>query len=128
MTDVEGGLRDWLRTEPAVAAIVAQRVFVSVPPKTTLPYVTIGLVDEHDDTSTAPLDVCLVQIDAWAGNKRQARDLYNAIKQSLRDATCGLTLASGTTLKGAVIVGTVYLPDPEDQTPRYSGTAQVIVT
>lgn len=125
--DVEGGLRAWFRTltfDPDVGS----RVFVDVAGAPTLPYITVGLIDAQDDTSDAPLDRALVQIDAWAATKRDAQSLYMGIRTSLRNAPSGLTLTPGTRFLGCQIQpGTAYLPDADDGTPRYVITAEIIV-
>lgn len=126
MTDVEGAIRAGLRA--ANLAGVGQRVFVDAPAGAALPYVTVGLVDAQDDTSTAPLDVALIQLDAWGRTKREAHTLYMALRTWLRDVAPGSTFAAGTTVKGTrVVPGTTYLPDAADGTPRYLITAEVIV-
>jgi hypothetical protein len=125
MTDVEGGLRTWLRT---LGTPAGTRVFVSAPPGAEKPYVVVGLIDAEDDhLNDAPLDVTLIQLDCFGTNKASAHNLYTSLRESLRAAPCGLTLSPGTTLKGvSVVSGTRYFPD-ENGTPRYIITAQVIV-
>lgn len=126
MTDVEGGVRDALRA--ANLAGVGTRVFVDAPAGARLPYVTVGLVDAQDDTSDAPLDVTLVQLDAWAASKREAHTLYMTLRTWLRDTAPGSTLTAGTRCCGTrVVPGTTYLPDAADGTPRYVITAEIIV-
>lgn len=125
MTDIEGGLRETLRA--ATIPGVGSRVFVDVSGAPALPYVTIGLVDSVDDTSDAPLDLELIQLDAWGSTKREAHTVYRWLRTWLRTTLPGSTLTSGTTFKGArVVPGTSYLPD-EDGTPRYVITAEIIV-
>lgn len=125
MTDVEGGLRAALRAEGLPG--VGSRVFVDVEGSPQLPYVTIGLVDSVDDESDAPLDLELVQLDAWGATKLQAHEVYRSLRTWLRTLPPGSTLAPGTTFKGArVVPGTSYLPD-DDGTARYVITAEIIV-
>ena len=125
MTDVEGGLRAALRA--AAIPGVGTRVFVDVDGSPQLPYVTIGLVDSVDDTSDAPLDLELVQLDAFGTTKREAQTIYRWLRTWLRTLPPGSTLTSGTTFHGArVVPGTSYLPD-DDGTPRYVITAEIIV-
>ena len=126
MTDVEGGVRDALRALnlPDVGA----RVFVDVNGSATKPYITVGLVDAQDDQANdGPLDVALVQIDAWGRTKREAQALFMALRTWLRDTAPGSTLTAGTRCIGArTVPGTTYLPD-DDGTPRYVITAEIIV-
>lgn len=125
MTDIEGGLRAALRA--AGLPGVGTRVFVDVEGSPALPYVTVGLVDSQDDTSDAPVDAELVQLDAWGSTKREAHEVYRSLRTWLRTTVPGSTLAPGTTFKGArVVPGTSYLPD-DDGTPRYVITAEILV-
>jgi hypothetical protein len=124
--DPEGGMRTWLR---GLGLSCGQRVFLDVAGTPAFPYVTVGLVDITEDISDAPLDVTLVQLDAWGANKPQARALYGELRASLRTLTAGVTLAAGTTMRGTPVIvpGTTYLPD-EDGTARYIITAQLLIS
>lgn len=123
--DAEGGFRAWGRAQGWACG---GRVFVDVNGAPTMPYVTVGLVDVTEDTTDAPLDLVLIQLDAWAANKAQARALYGQVRASLKALEPGTTLLAGTTVRGTPVIvpGTTYLPD-DDGTPRYIITAQVLI-
>ena len=128
--DVEGAVRDHLRADADVAALVGTRVFFGVPLDSNgqvtaqLPLVTISRVGGGDDASEAPIDQALLQIDCWAAsrNKAQAHAVTSAVRKSLteiRTAEVGSTV-----LFGAVVESVIWSPDPKDL-PRYSLTALV---
>jgi hypothetical protein len=136
--DVEGGLRDYLRDQADVAALVDRRVFFGIPDRPTFPLVTVRRVGGTDDTSDAPLDRALVQIDCWGrlfndtnpgkaahGDLAQTSALRLAVRKALRLITSQTPLNANVVAYGAVVQSDPFLPDPDNDRPRYAVTALV---
>lgn len=125
--DTEGAVRDYLRGHTDVTAQVGTRVFFSIPDQPTWPLVVVRRVAGGDDTSEAPLDQAVIQIDCWAAgrNKQQATDVVNAVRQALYELRGATALNDDVVGYGARIDSIVFLPDPADDRPRYALTAQI---
>lgn len=128
--DVEGALRTHLRADAGVVALVGQRVFFGVPKKATeatFPLVVVQRVGGGSDVSEAPLDVALVQVDCWGsiangnGLKAGATALVNAVRASLEAVGTDQTAV----LKGANVESVLWLPEVDNDRPRYAVTAVV---
>jgi hypothetical protein len=134
LPDVEGAMRTWLRTIPAVTAVVAQRVFFGVPKaavEATFPLVVVQRVGGGDDASEAPIDVALIQLDCWGslgangiGDKASATRLCNAVRSACR-SFWGPQLVPGVDAAGITVQSVIWLPDPANDRPRYSLTVEV---
>lgn len=126
--DVEGGVRDFLRT----AGVCGARGYFGVPDGTpTYPLFTVQRVGGGDDTSEAPLDQALIQIDVWgrrdaAGHtdKAEARAEANAVRTALQGIRGATALNATTIAYGAAVEADLWAPDPTDR-GRYSITALV---
>lgn len=133
--DVEGALRTWLRAQSGVSAIVGNRVFFGVPRKATessFPMVVVTRVGGAPDLSEAPVDLALVQVDCWgslngAGDplKATATDLVNAVRAALESVNGRTTLTAGVDVFGIAVESVIWSPDPDNDRPRYSVTAEV---
>ena len=114
--DVEGDVRAMLRDDPDVAALVGARVFLSTRALTeaSYPCVVVTLAGSSDDTSEAPIDLALVQLDCWGPmtSKSVTTDVVNAVRSALHR-------------HGIDVAGRVWAPDPDDRRPRYVVTAAV---
>ena len=132
--DVEGALRTYLRSVSAVTALVGQRVFFGIPKgavEATFPLVVITRVGGGQAPGDAPLDVAQVQVDCWGsldtsgnGVKSSATTLVNAVRTALE--AVGTGSASLTGIEAGVNVESVlWLPDPDNDRPRYVVTAEV---
>ena len=127
LPDVEGGIRDALRADTGMDALVDGRVFFGVPENATWPLVTVQRVGGGDDPGEAPIDLALVQIDCWGAmrNKSQAWAAAAAVRswaQSVRRATA---LNTEVTAYSVTVESVLWAPDPADR-PRYSVTALVM--
>lgn len=135
--DTEGAVRAYLRSHSDVSAIVGTRVFFGVPDSPTFPLIVVARVGGFDETSEAPLDQALVQIDSFGDlhpdtlnhpNKAQATAVNLAVRQALYDlrqpTVVDLTDTS-VRLCGALIQSDLYRPDPGDGRPRYIVTTQI---
>jgi len=128
--DVEGGVRDWLRADTAITALVAGRVFFGIPEgatDATFPLVTVARVGGGQDPSEAPLDLALIDVSVWGRlrDKAGATEVLNAVRSRLEEIRGRTTLATGVDAFGAEVVGVVWLPDADNARPRYSVTAEV---
>jgi len=135
MPDVEGGLRTYLRANTDLAALIGTRCYFGIPDAPVFPLVVVRRVGGGDDIGDAPIEQALVQIDCWGdftadgvhGNKAQAE----AVRRCVRGILFGLTahgathLDSATVCYGAVVLSDIWLPDPDDDRPRYSISAQI---
>lgn len=127
LPDVEGAVRDALRADDDVTALVDERVFFGVPSNPTWPLITVQRVGGGDDPGEAPIDLALVQIDCWGAerNKAQAWAVAAAVRawaQSVRRATA---LTEEVTAYAVTVESVLWAPDPTDR-PRYSITALVM--
>lgn len=135
--DTEGAVRAYLRSHADVSALVSTRVFFGVPDAPTFPLITVARVGGFDESSEAPLDQALVQIDSFGDlhpdtlnhpNKAQATAVNLAVRQALYDLRQPTVVEVGDTsvrLFGPVIQSDPYRPDPGDGRPRYVLTAQI---
>lgn len=127
--DVEEGMRQYLRTETGVNAVVAGRVFFGVPPKgAEFPLLTVRRSGGGDDASDAPVDQAVLQFSCWGGSKQEAWQLTAALRRALHEIRSRTTLASGVDGLGAIVDGVIFSPDPADARPRYIVTARVTAT
>lgn len=126
MPDIEGGVRDHLRSYSPVTALVGQRVHFGVPDNATWPLITVQRVGGGDDPSEAPIDLPLVQIDCWGAerNKTQARAVANAVRKWARSVRGATALNADCIAYGVRVEADLWAPDPADR-PRYSITALV---
>lgn len=128
--DVEGLVRDWLRADAGVAAIVGARVFFGVPKgatESTFPLVTVQRFGGGQADGEAPLDVALLQIDCWGTISRGngVKSVATALVNSVRAALDAVGTDSAAALAGANVESVVWLPDPDNDRPRYAVTAEV---
>lgn len=128
--DPEGALRTWLRTRPAVNALVAQRVFFGVPkPDPVWPLVVVSRIGGGNGVGDAPVDEPIIQIDCWGelyasgnGNRAQALALANAVRAELLDLDNDTVIVTG--VRAAIeAVEMTFAPDPDNDRPRYVLTA-----
>lgn len=128
LPDVEGGVRDYLRT----AGVCSGRVYFGVPTGTpTYPLCTVQRVGGGDDPSEAPIDGALIQIDVWGRvdaaqhtDKAEARTAANAVRAALYAIRGKTALNASTIAYGAAVEADLWAPDPTDRA-RYSITALV---
>jgi hypothetical protein len=126
--DVEGAVRTWLRSLPAVTALVGDRVKFALDPRSELPAVIVRLVGVVPDTSEAPLFQRILQVDVFDAARQKTRCFavaaaVEAAFGSIRQATA---MGSDVVAWGAEVQSVIYLPDPGNAAPRYSIT--VIIT
>lgn len=131
MVDIEALLSQFLRAQPEVTAIVADRVYTDLPHDRVYPLVLITRIGgAHSINRPLWLDDAMVQLDVFGGTHRQAYQLMN-----VTFAVIGARLI-GQHAEGCVtnVTSDSIAYNPEDDfiderghaRPRY--TASVIVT
>lgn len=132
--DVEGGVRAYLRADADVQAALggSQRVFFGIPRSPTWPLAVVARVGGGSDSSDVPIDVALVQVDCWGvidtngyPLKAGAWALVNAVRSALERIRERVHVSDSCDLHGAQVTSIVWLPDPDNDRPRYSLTAEV---
>lgn len=137
--DVEGGIRDYLQADSGVKAIVGTRgVFFGIPDGPSWPLVVIRRVGGSEDSSEAAIDLALLQIDCWGrlfndtdptksahGDKAQTEALRRAVRKALWQIRGITRLNSSVVAFGAFVESDPFVPDPNNDRPRYAITARV---
>jgi hypothetical protein len=128
--DVEEGVRQFLRDDTDVNAIVSRRVFFGVPKESPqFPLVTVRRVGGGDDSSEAAVDLAVLSINCWGGStKTSAWSAASAVRRSLRKIRSKTLLTPGVYAHGTTVDGVIWSPDPEDARPRYIVTVRVTAT
>lgn len=134
LPDVEGALRTWLRTQTTVTALVGQRIFFGVPKgatEATFPMIAISRIGGGDAPGDAPVDIALVQFDVWGsiddsgnGRKAEATAVVNALRSTVR-SVADTPLTADVDAFGIDVQSVIWLPDPANDRPRYTVTAEV---
>lgn len=119
-TDVEGAMRTWLRRQPLVKAQVGGRIFFGMPDDgaAAFPLVTLARIGGKPQTGLAPLEDVRLTLTVWAGSKRTAIEVVRSICTSLQ-GMASEALDAEVVGYGAVVDSVLWLPDPDDNTPRY---------
>ncbi len=126
--DTERLLSAWLRAQPEIQAIVADRVYTELPTHVVTPALRLTLIGGAPVYSWPLwLDESYVQFDAYGGPKVLARQLIDTTRALLSSP------AFQTVHTGAGVVTCVewleltYLPDDgyEPAKPRYVASASV---
>ena len=138
LPDVEGGIRDYLRAHPDVSALIGTRAFFGIPDSPTWPLVVVRRVGGSEDSSEAAIDVAVIQIDCWGrlfndtdpsksahGDKAQADRLRRAVRKALWQIRGATAANTSTVLYGAVVESDPFLPDRDNDRPRYALTVRV---
>lgn len=130
--DVEDAVRQYLRNWPALNDIIDRRVFFGVPKKDArFPMLTIMRVGGGDDTSEAPVDNALIQVQVWGrvptegGGKAECTHMALLVRQALSELRSRTSVTTDVDLCGATVANVVWVPDPADDRPRYIVTATV---
>jgi hypothetical protein len=127
--DVEGAVRDWLRDQAAVAALVDDRVFMGVPKATQFPLIVVHLVGGGPVTGDVPMSSELIQMDCWGPgrNKAVAVAVKNAVVGAIESLESGTPMNEAAVGLWARTTSNVWLPDFETDQARYVVTAEFAV-
>ena len=125
--DFERLMSNWLRTQPAVTDIVADRVVTVVPNRAVFPFLKLTQI-AGTPVYSRPLflDEAYIQIDAYGGPKVLARQLIDVTRDLL--ATEFLGSHPGVGVVTSVRFGDLsYIPDDVymPPQPRFIGMASV---
>lgn len=136
LIDVEGGTMTWLKTFPAVTALLGNTtaVYLEVPDdaETEAEYPMVVVTRVGGGTTPGdltPFDLALLQVDIYGkkdGGRLACWTATQAVADTLEAMVDRTSLKTGVVGCGAEVVSAVYLPDPGDRRPRYSLTVQVI--
>lgn len=127
--DVEGPLRDYLRTVSSLTTLVGQRIFLGIPSGgTTLPFIQLSRVGGGPDALT-PLDHAEISFSCWGADKQEAGDLSAALVSVLESMVAGTELESGLKCGGASVLLWLWSPDTSTDKPgaRYIVDARLTV-
>ncbi len=136
-TDPEAAAKTWLKTHPlltdpaiegyTLASGTAARIFFGIPTGSpAYPLVVIRRVGGGPARGQAPVDLAMLQLDCWGGSKAVAADVARRCVQAWQTAE-NVHLDPDTLLCGATVESVIWLPDPDDDRPRYVVTVQVTV-
>jgi hypothetical protein len=92
--ELQGAILARLKADPAVASLVAARIYDSVPQGATFPYVTFGPVQSLTDDADCITGLEIAQqIDVWsrAPGFPEAKRIVDAVRAALHDAPIVLT-------------------------------------
>lgn len=78
---------DFLRNASGVAALVGTRIATTLPNTPTLPFVTVRLIAGGPEDGEAPIDLYLLELNAWAATRAAADELFRALVDALRNHT-----------------------------------------
>jgi len=128
--DAEGALRNYLRADAGVAALVGNRVFFGSD-NAAYPWVAVQQVGGGvSSVEQANLTTPLLQIDVYGGprNKAAAWGATAAVIGALRklESAPWKDNATNLTLYGST-VDWAWLPDPDSEVARYTITANLTV-
>jgi len=119
-------LRDWLRVQPAVVALVGTRTYLgALPLNSTLPALVVWRAGGGHDGAT--MDSAMLQLEAWAASGAQAEALMTTAVAVLGSAPGLLDLTPTARLGGARLNAMMWAPDPDTDTARYVATLDVDV-
>lgn len=127
--DMEGALRDYLKTVPALSALVGSRVFLGIPSGgTSLPFIQLSRVGGGPDVLT-PLDNAEISFSCWGAKKEEAANVSAALVSVLESMTAGTELESGLKCGGASVLLWLWSPDTSTDKPgaRYLVDARITV-
>ena len=123
LPDSERLIRAYLAQVSEITAIVGTAISTEQPTSLPAPCLTFTrLVSPVAPLLPESMDVCRIQVDAWATDKATANTLARTARAALRACT-NYTLATVGTLGGASIVSDIaWMPDVSrtPPTPRYT--------
>lgn len=127
---VEKPLRDWMRTQPDLVALIAARTYVGVPAGAVYPLINLQRVAGSPDGSDTNVENPVIQVDCWAdrGDRPACEQLaYKTV--SVFQSMSRTPLPGGPVALGAkVTLGPLWRPDPAIDRPRYQVDVQLTLT
>ena len=118
-------MRTWLRTRTTLTALVGDRVFFGIPAGITYPMIAISRVG-GGPMRAGPLDAPRLSFAVWGNTKKDAADVVKALVAVLHEMEMD-RLDPSSVGEGAEGITVLWLPDPNDDRPRYIVDATVTV-
>lgn len=106
--DVEAAIREWARD---TVTGVNGRVFFGAA-KAALPQIVLARLGGPDDSA-------FIQFDVWGSDKAEAADAAAELATAVDALDRYVSDDATTILHGATVDGIRWLPDPDDDRPRY---------
>lgn len=125
--DVEGAMRTWAKSRPALTALVGSRVFLTYDGDPELPFLDLYLATDAAGDEESPEMTPRVAWNVWGANKRQAAELSLVLMAQLLTASNQL-LNPGTYCHDVSHLTRLWLPDDEAKLARYVVEADVTVS
>lgn len=125
--ELQGVLVTRLKADATLDALIAKRVYDSVPADASFPYVSLGATDETSDDADCITALSIsFQVDCWsrAVGVPQVRQISDAVRRSLHSAD--LTLASNA-LVSILHRQTRVFRDPDGLTSHAAMTFDALV-
>lgn len=137
--DTEGAVRTYLRAYTPLQAEWGQRVWFGTPKvvdEDDFPHAVVFRAGGGQDPGESPVDLAVVQVDVWGsldasgnGLKADCTRVTGKVQDALEllRTRTNVTLPGGSVvaLFGAVVESVIWLPDPDNDRPRYAVTSQV---
>lgn len=125
--DIEVGLRDWLRGQATVTALVASSAIVAGGTVTAADtQVVITRVGGGGDRGDTPLEEAMVQFQVIAPQRSAAVALKNVVRKLLWGIRTATALNAAVVAYRASVQADAWVPIPEGDRPRY--VLNVVVT
>lgn len=132
--DIEGALREYLRADPDIQAVVGTRVFFGIPRNSegVFPCIMITRIGGGQTSGEAPLDQPLMQFDIYGKKSEESGGGRLACTQAALALRKALSKMKGRTRLNATVVAwdprvssQVFSPLPGDDRPRVLMTATI---
>ena len=124
--DIEGALREWLRADADIQAVVGTRVFFGIPRNSSsaFPCIMITRIGGGQMTGDAPVDNALMQFDVYGelaeegGGRLQVTTAALALRKTLSKIVGRTRLNSTVVCFDPRVSVQVFSPLPGDDRPR----------
>lgn len=129
LPDVEQIVSAFLRAQPEVVALVADRVFTDLPADKTYPLVrVVRVAGAPSPRWPAWRDEADLQFDCWGGTKRQALVLARTVEAALVQRAPNHVHAGGGVVVDARTSSLAWAPDPDAAATSGSARPRYVLT
>lgn len=93
--ELQGSILACLKGDPVLSTLISGRVYDTVPPEPTFPYVSFGPVDDNDvDAECIYGSLVYQQIDVWSRDVGfpEVKRIAGAVRDALHDKEIALAL------------------------------------
>lgn len=122
-------IRNYLRAVSAVTALVPVRRIDLGLVAGDGAQIVVRRIGGGEDSSEAPVDVALLQIDVWGdtnGSLEDCATIKSTVRGALLDIRSPVT-AGGAKIHSASTIDDNWAPDPDTDQPRFVLTVRVVV-